>query len=69
MGCVQKKPNASVAVPPAPVLVLSQRPRVSHLSANDKDYNEYMHRYPGIYLMAEENPGNPQLGDRLMKVV
>ena len=27
-----------------------------------------VHRSPRIYLTAEENPGKPQLGDRLMKV-
>ena len=40
--------------------------------ANDKD-NEMIpgavHRSPGIYLSAEENPGNPQLGDQLMKTL
>ena len=40
--------------------------------ANDKD-NEMIlgavHRSPGIYLSAEENPGNPQVGDHLMKAV
>ena len=28
---------------------------------------EAVHRSPGICLKAEENPGKPQLGDRLMK--
>ena len=28
-----------------------------------------MHRSPGIYLRAEENPGKPDLGDCLMKSV
>ena len=28
-----------------------------------------MHRSPDIYLMAEENPGKLQLGDRLIKSV
>jgi hypothetical protein len=28
-----------------------------------------VHKSPGIYLSAEENPGKPQLGDRLMKVI
>ena len=28
-----------------------------------------VHRSPGIYLTAEENPGKPQLGDCLMKAV
>ena len=27
------------------------------------------HRSPRIYLMAEENPGNPLLDDRLIKAV
>ena len=45
-------------------------PRVSHqsrLSANDKGDNEMIpavvHISPGIYLIAEENPGKPQLED------
>ena len=43
------------------------------MSANDK-CNNYVksgaaHRSPGIYFEVEENPGKPQLGDRLMKVV
>ena len=28
---------------------------------------EAVHRYPGIFLTAEENPEKPQLGDSLMK--
>ena len=28
-----------------------------------------VHRYPGIYLTAEENSGKPQLGDHLMKAL
>ena len=28
-----------------------------------------VHRPPGIYLTTEENPGKPQLGDRLMNAV
>ena len=47
--------------------------RQSRLSAKDKGDNELipgtLHRSSGIYLMAEENPGKPLLGDRLMKVV
>ena len=50
--------------------------QVSHqpcLSANEKDDNEMMsvavHRSPSIYLTADENPGKPQLGDRLMKAL
>ena len=44
----------------------------SRLTANKGD-NEMIHgavhRSPSIYLTTEENPGNPQLGDSLMKVV
>ena len=63
-------------VPPAPVLVPSQRPLVPSLAsitsvATDKGDNEMIlgavHRSPGIRLTAEENPRKPQLGDRLMK--
>ena len=28
-----------------------------------------VNRYPGIYIKIEENPGEPQLGDPLMKVL
>jgi hypothetical protein len=44
--------------------------RQSRLTVNDKGANEIgliqkaVHRSPGIYLTAEENPGKPQLGDR-----
>ena len=45
----------------------------SRLSANDKGDNEAkpgaVHRSPGIYLIAEENPEKSQLGDRLVKAV
>ena len=63
-------------VPPTPVRVPSQRPLAPSVTfvtsvANDKGDNEMMpgavHRSPGIYLSAEENPGESQLGDRLMK--
>ena len=41
---------------------------MTRMSANDKGDNEMIsgavHRYPGIYLIAEEIPGNPLLGDR-----
>jgi hypothetical protein len=54
-------------------LVNGHLPRVSYQSrpsANDMGDNEVIlgavHRSPGIYLTAEENPGN-QLGDRLVK--
>ena len=68
--------EASVAVPPAPVRVPSQRPLATSVTsitsvANDKGDNEMIswavHRSPGICLTAEENPGKPQLGDSLMK--
>ena len=67
MGCGQKK-FVSVAVPPAPVRVPSQRPfapRVALVTsvANDKGDNEIIlgaeHRSPGICLTAEENPKKP----------
>ena len=45
--------------------------RQSFLSTNDVGDNEMIpgavHRSPDIYLMAEDNLGKPQLGDRLMK--
>ena len=45
----------------------------SCISAKDLGDNEVklgaVHRSPGIYLTATENPGKPQLGDRLVKVV
>ena len=64
-------------VPPAPVRHPSQRPLAPSIASvtvtNDKGDNEMIpgavHRSPGICLTAEENPGKPQLGDRLMKVV
>ena len=60
---MQRKFYASVTVLPAPVWVPYQwplSPSVTSvtLSANDKGDNEMkpgaVHRYPGIYLMAEE---------------
>ena len=63
-------------MPPAPVLVPSQRPLAPTDTsvtsvANDKGDNEMirgaMHRSPGICLTADENLGKRQLGDRLMK--
>ena len=63
-----------MAVPPVRVPI--QRllaPSVASVSsvANDKGDNEMIlravHRSPGIYFTAEENPIKPQLGDRLMK--
>ena len=60
MGCGQKKLSVSVAVPPTPVRVPSQRslaPIVASV-ANDKGANEMIlgavHRSPGICLAAEE---------------
>ena len=66
----------SVAVSPVPVRVPSQRPlapsiaRVTLVAIDKGDYEKIpgaMHMSPGICLTAEENPGKPQLGDRLMK--
>ena len=52
-----------MVVPLATVWVPSQWPQ----PVNDKGYTEVIpgtvHRSPGIYLKAEENPGKPQLGD------
>jgi hypothetical protein len=57
----KKKLLVSVAVPPAPIWIPSQRslaPSVASV-ANDKGDNEMIlgtvHRYPGICLTAEEN--------------
>ena len=64
-GQQPKKLYSSVAVPPAPIRVPSQRPLAPHVTsvtlvANDKDDNE-------MFPEAEENPRKPQLGDCLMK--
>ena len=76
MGCCQKSHKASVAVPPAPVRVYSQKslaPSVTSVTsiANDEGVNEIIpeavHRSPDICLTAEENSGKPQVGDRLVK--
>ena len=65
-------------VPPAPArvpeqLTMSQMSSQSRLSANDKGDNEVkpgaVHRSPDIYFAAEENPGKPQPGNRLMNAV
>ena len=65
-----------MAVLPAPVRVPSQRlvaPSVTSITpeANDKGYNVMIpgavHRFPGIFLTTEENPGKPQLGDRRLR--
>ena len=65
-----------MAVPPAPSGFLAKRPLAPSVAsvawvANDKGDNEMIlgtvHRSPGIYLTAEENPRKLQLGDRLMK--
>ena len=72
-----KKLYFSATVPPAPVRVPSQRPLAPSITtvtsvANNKGDNEMipgaMHRSPGICLTAEENPGKPQLEDRLMEL-
>ena len=65
MGCSQKKKLLlSVALPPAPGQVPSQRPFALSVAsfmsvANDKGDNEMIlgavHRSPGIYLTAKEN--------------
>ena len=76
MGCIQNKLLVSVAEPPAPVWVPSQRPLVLSVASvtlvtNNKGDNEMILgavlRSPGICLTAEENPRKPQLADRLMK--
>ena len=65
-----------MAVPPAPVRIPSQRPLTTRVTSvtsvsNDKGYNDMIlgavHRSPGIFLTAKENPGKSQLGDRLKK--
>ena len=52
---------------------LPQLSRQSRLSANDKDDSEMIPgavpKSQGIFLAAEENPGKPQLGNRVMKAV
>ena len=63
--------NKSVAVPPAPVRVTSQRPLAPSVAsvtsvANYKGDNELMLR-AGIFLTAEEKPRKSQLGDHLIK--
>ena len=72
----QKSYKASAAVLTAPVLVRSQKPLAPSVTSitsvvNDKGDDEMIpgavQRSPGICLTAEENPGKPQLGDRLMK--
>ena len=60
-----------MAVPPAPSL----RPLAPNVTSVPNDKGDYemisgaFHRSPGIYLTAEGNPRNPQLGDSLMKAV
>ena len=76
MGRSQKKLSVSVAVPPAPVRIPSQRPLALSVAsftsvANNKGGDEMIqgavHRSPAICHTPEENPIKPQLGDRLMK--
>ena len=65
--------HASVAVSAAPVRVPSQRSLATSVAsvtsvANDNEIIlGAVHRSPGIFLTAEENPRKPQLGDSLMK--
>ena len=75
-AAAKKKLTVSVAVPPAPVRVPSQRPLAPSVAsvtsvANDKGDNEMIlgavDRSPGICFTAEENPRKAQLGDRLTK--
>ena len=75
-AAAKKKLSVSVAVPPAPVRVPSQRPLAPSVASvtsvtNDKGDNEMIlgdvHRSPGICLTAEENLRKHQLGDRPMK--
>ena len=62
-----------MAVPPAPVRAPRKRPLVPSVTTvtNDNSNNYmnpgYVHESPGISLTAEENPGKPQLGNRLKK--
>ena len=67
-GLQSRKLLASVAVPPAPVQIPSQSPLALSVASvtsvsNDKGDNEIIlgavHRPPGIYLTAEENPRKP----------
>ena len=65
-----KRLLASLAMPPPPGRVPRQRSLAPSV-VNDKGDNEMipgaLHRSPGIFFMAEETPGEPQLGDSLMK--
>ena len=46
---------------------MSDKPHVSdNDNGDDEVKSEVVHRSPGIYLRAKENPGKSQLGDRLM---
>ena len=64
-----KKLYTSMVVPPAPVWAPSQWP----MSVNDKNDNKVklwaVYRSLGIYLTAQENPKNPQIGNILLKAV
>ena len=70
-GLRLKKLKASVAMPPAPVLVPTPSVMSVTSFANDKGDNEMIlgavNKSPGIFLTAKENNRKPQLGDRLMK--
>ena len=83
MGCGKKKLNASVAVPPAPVRVPSQRPLAPSVTsgtsvANDKGNNEIIPGQCTDFLalpLAEENrlmkglcdQSLPQMGSLISK--
>ena len=72
-AATKKSCKAIVAVPPAPVWVPRQRPLAPSFTSvtNDKGDNDMIpgtvHRFSGICLIVEENPGKPQLGNRLLK--
>ena len=42
---------------------------MSHDNGDNEMISAAVHRYPGICLTAAENPGKPQLGDRLISAV
>ena len=71
MGRGQKSFKLDVAVPLAPLRVPSQRtlaPSVTSVtSVANNNIPGTVHRSPGICLTIEENPGKPQLGDRIFR--
>ena len=69
-GLRPKKFQSSVTVPPDPLRVPSQRPLAPSVTSvtsvvNDKGDDEIMLGI-AIFPTAEENPGKPQLGDRVI---